>query len=1247
MLEKGKLRGAMIAVGLSQAETELLISELPPGRGKAVIACVNSPRSVTVSGDRTAVISLQSKLEARHIFVRRLGVNTAYHSHHMDIIANSYLAALKELPKPKPNKETLFYSSVTGEMVDGDELDEVYWVRNMVSQVRFSESLHNMCIGSMTDGAMVDVRWARPAVDMLLEIGPHSSLAGFVKQIFASLMEERIRYATCLVRNQDATITMLDAVMELVEGGSSVDLKAINFDRPERQPTVLVDLPPYPWDHSVTYWHESRLSLSYRKRPVPRHPLLGAPTADSSSLESSWRNVIRTSEIPWICGHVIQSNIVYPAAGYIAMAIEAALQRSRLRELAVTPSNYKLRDISIGKMLLVPDNAEGVETMFTLRPYNRSSRKSSDLWDEFRVFSYSTNEGWNEHCRGLICVQYEKQSSEVEGNREHQLALCNFMEGIRAAKSQCEVATDPAQLYERLNSIGLGFRDAFECIEEVSVGSDQSLGTIQIPDTAAVMPKGFEHPHVIHPTTLDACMQVTSPALIRVGALNVPMVPTFVEELSISSNIPTAPGEKLLVHASTTLAGKRSCKFSLAASRPSVNPDQLPFIQISGFICTAIPGGTGSTSHTEREPRRCHRILWVPVAGTTCQDAEEIADPSGVDVPSDDHMNGNMRIKDVPVPTIAGYGSNPSRPQIVLIEPKRPSTSSKMISSALCSTLKDSIVLVFGKIEDIADARVDDKICICLAEIDVPLLRTCNETQWLAIRKMLSSASSVLWVTRGIDTEQVETSLIVGLARSSRSDNVALRLVTLDLDGHSSLPEEASRLIAETLDMAFVRRAEVELSKDVEYAERGGRLVVPRLVEDTSLQQFLASRTTVAEPEDQPFCQTDRALCLEVGSPGLLDSLRFIDDTSSSQPIASDELRMRPKAFGVNFRDVMISLGQLEDNSLMSSEHSGIVTEVGADVSAEFHVGDRICAWGGKAYANTVKLKAMSAQKIPAKMDFETAASIPIVYATVYYALVHLARLERGESVLIHSAAGGVGQAAIMLAKHLGAEIFVTVGNQEKKTLLRERYDIPESHIFSSRQATFVEGIRRLTGGMGVDVVLNSIAGESLYESFKCIAELGRFVELGKRDILANSRLDMETFNRSVTFASVDLTVVFHRNPGLGKRMVTEVFKLLQDGAILPVHPLNVFRFSEMESAFRLIQAGKHVGKVVLKVDDATTVKVRSILLYSCLLGLLIDRHGIGSATGGCSCHLCGELVLSHRGRAWGPWPRNVPLDGE
>ena len=260
-----------------------------------------------------------------------------------------------------------------------------------------------------------------------------------------------------------------------------------------------------------------------------------------------------------------------------------------------------------------------------------------------------------------------------------------------------------------------------------------------------------------------------------------------------------------------------------------------------------------------------------------------------------------------------------------------------------------------------------------------------------------------------MDTSLPECGLITGLARSSRYDNEALRMVTLDIDPHQPNPETTGSLIVNVLDKSFVATAGQPLTSDVEVVEREGRLLVPRLVEDSQLQNFLTSRTSDLEPEPElhPFFQANGVFRLEVATPGLLDSLRFVEDLTGSLPLAANELRMSPRAFGVNFRDVMISLGQLEDTSLMSSEHSGIITEVGENLHERFHVGDRICAWGGNAYASCVRVSDMAACHIPDDMSFETAASIPIVYATVYYALLHLARLRKGETVLIHSAAGG------------------------------------------------------------------------------------------------------------------------------------------------------------------------------------------------------------------------------------------------
>jgi hypothetical protein len=229
---------------------------------------------------------------------------------------------------------------------------------------------------------------------------------------------------------------------------------------------------------------------------------------------------------------------------------------------------------------------------------------------------------------------------------------------------------------------------------------------------------------------------------------------------------------------------------------------------------------------------------------------------------------------------------------------------------------------------------------------------------------------------------------------------------------------------------------------------------------------------------------------------------------------------------------------------------------------------------------------------MPDDMDFETAASLPTIYATVYVSLVDTARLQRGETVLIHSATGGVGQAAVMLAQHLGADVFVTVGSDEKRRLVMDRYGIPADRIFFSRDASFAAGIRAATAGRGVDVVLNSLTGNLLQESVNCLAPFGRFVELGKRDLEQNHCLELEAFTRAVSFSSIDL-IAFGEHKGLeANRILKDVMRLLGEKAIRPVYPITAFPISDAEKAFRLMQTGKHMGKIVLSVDPDVVVPV-------------------------------------------------------
>lgn len=279
--------------------------------------------------------------------------------------------------------------------------------------------------------------------------------------------------------------------------------------------------------------------------------------------------------------------------------------------------------------------------------------------------------------------------------------------------------------------------------------------------------------------------------------------------------------------------------------------------------------------------------------------------------------------------------------------------------------------------------------------------------------------------------------------------------------------------------------------------------------------------------------------------------------------------------------------------------------------------------------------------KIPSGISLSDAAAVSVNFATSYIALHNVARIQSGETVLIHSASGGTGQAAIQIAKNAGATVFVTVGSESKRKLLMDVYNIPESNIFSSRTTLFSKMIKLRTGGKGVDVILNSLAGESLLASWKCIAPYGRFLEIGKRDILSNQKLPMLKFLDNVTFSGVDLAVMSVERPAVCTAALNSVFASIQEGKLHPSQPINVYGVGEMEKAFRIMQTGQHVGKMVLEMRAHDQVKVISFLC-SCIsevANMILDCTQ--DETGfllGLKCNICGIRWPG------GNWPKHCVL---
>ena len=282
----------------------------------------------------------------------------------------------------------------------------------------------------------------------------------------------------------------------------------------------------------------------------------------------------------------------------------------------------------------------------------------------------------------------------------------------------------------------------------------------------------------------------------------------------------------------------------------------------------------------------------------------------------------------------------------------------------------------------------------------------------------------------------------------------------------------------------------------------------------------------------------------------------------------------------------VISAGPGDDIPL-GLETTGCISRVGSNVDC-LAVGDRVVALhpGGCA-ATSVIVPAAVCAKIPAKLSFEDAATLPICYATAYQSLVKVGQLEEGQSVLIHSAAGGVGHAAVNIARMLGcADIFVTVGSDEKVKYLETTIGVPRDHIFHSRDESFYSGIMQATNGRGVDLVLNSLSGELLHITWQCVAEFGKLVELGKRDAVGSAKLEMRPFLANRSYCCVDLSHLTKDRPDRAGALLRNILALYQNGWVKPIAPTAVFDAEDAAAAFRHVQNGDHIGKAVLRFPD-------------------------------------------------------------
>ncbi|KAJ5296368.1 uncharacterized protein N7443_007261 [Penicillium atrosanguineum] len=423
---------------------------------------------------------------------------------------------------------------------------------------------------------------------------------------------------------------------------------------------------------------------------------------------------------------------------------------------------------------------------------------------------------------------------------------------------------------------------------------------------------------------------------------------------------------------------------------------------------------------------------------------------------------------------------------------------------------------------------------ICLLDLPQLFFRDIEEVRFMAFQRVLNSLgdSALFWVAQPCQIQccDPDYAQVIGTARTIRTE-MLLDFATCEVDHFGSSLEKVVDGFSK-----FQLRVETETFKpEYEYAICDGTVNVGRIY---------------------PFSLTN-----ELSSDAVLDERSGLD---MSKPGRLSTMKWAP------WEKKRLNGDDVEDG--FGIESSGIVSRVGPGVT-DLRVGDRVMLLGDGSFGSHVVTPERLCTRIPTSLNFEDAASMPAVFATAVCSLLYIGKLQKGQSVLIHSACGGVGLAAIQLARMIQH--------------LVKTFDLPRNRIFHSRDTRFVEGIMRETNQQGVDLVLNSLSGELLHATWGCVAEFGTLVEIGKRDFLGAGKLDMGTFLGSRTYACFYLDALMARKQSKVKGLLREIVWYLQSGQITPIRPKKVFDVVQIEDAFRYMQRGQHLGKIIISIRNS------------------------------------------------------------
>ncbi|KAJ5301157.1 uncharacterized protein N7443_006159 [Penicillium atrosanguineum] len=587
-------RGGMLATGISVESVQKYLDEMPPR--SVVVACVNSPASTTLSGDVDRIDQLEAKLQKDGLFARKLRIDTAYHSPHMEELVEVVGNAINCIkPEDRHGGSIPMLSSVTKQRVYPVELGGSYWVQNMISSVEFTAAVSQLAGLSEASKARrrpVPIKWTT-----LIEIGPHAVLKGPVNQILQAVNTNMasLPYHSLVTRNQDALQTSVKVAGSLWSTGHTIDLTAVNSGVDSTAPTMVSDFPSYPWNHQTSFWHEPLETAQLRQRKHPRHDILGAALDYQNALEPRWRNFLRLSENPWMADHVVAGSIVFPAAGMLVMVIEAARQLANGQNV----KSIEFQDLRFMRGVVIPEEERGLETVLQVSPH-----PGMPGWHQFGIFSLPSGGSWIQHAKGTFTARTEVQEDD-ERSANWETNLARIKDTRAVAKS-----ADIGQAYQWLSDTGgLTVGPCFKTIANVSFCPAEPRLWLSgvVSDTKQGMPNERETPCLVHPTTLDCLFQSALLSCSEALSSQNANIPVGVDHVYIFDAFQPKPGEQFAVHTETQWRDGQS-RSQCIASDPSWSK---PWITFEGVHLGRLPFNPNKQREDESASQsRYSSVVW-------------------------------------------------------------------------------------------------------------------------------------------------------------------------------------------------------------------------------------------------------------------------------------------------------------------------------------------------------------------------------------------------------------------------------------------------------------------------------------------------------------------------------------------------------------------------------------------------------------------------------------------------------------